>query len=538
MHAQATRPQRRNAYRMSVAALLAVALALLWLRPEPDRSQALQEEPSLSSPAAIAQDPAEDQAGPAAAAPAPARVAVFPFTASPADPAAEPLRIGLAEILIQRLGSSGEAEAVGRQSILAANLLGLDRTQAAALLDAAYVLDGRFELVGERLQLEAEFHDIRAGTRLWVHRDAGELELLQRLPDRLERRVRASLRASAGLYEVEVDAEAASPEVPVEAHLAYLKGRFASQRRTAQGLQRGLDWFERAVLLAPDYAPAWTGIAENRQLLVWYAGEWPNAMYPQALEAVERALALDPGAADAAATAGLILWTYRRDLAAAERALQGALAANPDSAEALHALGQLLALTGRHDEAVDLFQRALQIEPLSLVIRTDYGSTWLWNGDPATALEHYLYVLQLDPDFALAQLFAGLALVAMGQHEEASARLERAALLGGSPPLWRATLARNHAAAGRTAEARAMLEQLDAERSFRFVSPVALALVHLALEDRSSALAEIQRGLDEHDPMLIYLLAYPEFRALRGDPEFDALVADSRLEADRPGVLD
>jgi tetratricopeptide (TPR) repeat protein len=532
MHAPATRPQRRNAYRMGVAALLAIALALLWL------SQTSQEEPGLAAPAALPQSAADGQGGPVTSPPAPARVAVFPFTASPADPAAEPLRTGLAEILIQRLGSSGEAEAVGRQSILGATLLGLDRAQAAALLDAAYVLDGRFELVGERLRLEAEFHDMRAGTRLWIHHDEGELALLQRLPDLLERRVRASLRAAAGLSAVPIDDETASTEFPVEVDLAFLKGRFASQRRTAEGLQRGLEWFERAVLLAPAYAPAWTGIAENRQLLVWYAGEWPNTMYPQALEAVERALALDPDAADAAATAGLILWTYRRDLAAAERALRGALAVNPDSAEAMHALGQLLALTGRHDEAVALFQRALQIEPLSLVIRTDYGSSWLWNGDPATALDHYLYVLQLDPDFALAQLFAGIALIAMGEYEQAGARLERAALLGGSPPLWRATLARNHAGAGRTAEARALLEQLDAERSFRFVSPVALALVHLALGDRGKAMAEIQRGLDEHDPMLIYLLAYPEFLALRGDPEFEALVSRSRLEASRPAVLD
>lgn len=528
-------PARRlhpNAYGLGIAAILAIALAWLWLRPEPGGTQGLQEASPRASQAALVERPPGDHAVEVTPAPVPARVAVFPFTASPADPAADPLRVGLAEILIQRLGSSGEAEAVGRQSIFGAIRLGLDRTQAAALLDAAYVLDGRIELAGERVRLEAEFYDMRAGTRLWVHQDEGGLALLQRLPDLLERRVRASLSP------VPADDETAPPEIPVEAHLAFLKGRFASQRRTAEGLQRGLEWFEQAVLLAPAYAPAWAGIAENRQLLIWYAGEWPSASYPQALEAVERALALDPDAADAAATAGLILWTYRRDLVGAERALRSALAVNPDSAEALHGLGQLLALTGRRDEAVTLFQRALQIEPLSLVIRTDYGSSWLWNGDPATALEHYLYVLQLDPDFALAQLFAGLALIAMGRYEQAEVRLERALLLGGSPPLWRATLARNHAAMGRIAEARAMLEELEVDRSARFVSPVALALVHLALGDRGTALAEIRRGLDEHDPMLIYLLTYPELQALRGDPGFEALVARSGLEAGSPGAVD
>lgn len=509
------------------AAIAAGVAAALWLRPAgPAADGEAKAPPTVARAVANAGVGVATAETPGASLAWPKRVAVLPFTASPANPEADPLRLGLLEILIQRLGSSGEVEVVGRQSVLGVAALELGPGQAAVLLNAAYMLDGRLVLDAQEMELEVEFTDAHTGNTLWRARFTGDLGLLQRLPDQLERRIRDTLRAAANpSHEAVAEGEPARSEIPTEANLAYLKGRFAADQRTGEGLQRSLQWYARAIDLAPDYAAPWTGIAQAQQLLVWYAGVPPAEAYPEAMQAADTALQLEPDNAEAAAVIGLVLWTYRRDLAGAERALRRALELNPVSADALHGLAQLLALTGRLEESEAAFTRALEIEPLSLVMRTDFGSSLLWNGDPSGALEIYDYVLQLDPDFALAHMFTGLALHSLGRHDEATTRLERAAQLGGRPPLWLALLARTRAAAGDQPTARALLAELDAKRQSRFVSPVAIALVRLALGERNAALAELERALTEHDPLLIYLMSYPEFAALQGDPSFDRLLA-------------
>ncbi len=460
------------------------------------------------------------------------RIAVLPFTDSAPQADLAALRHGIAETLMQRLGSSGEVDVVGRDSVGNALALDIGTANIAVLLNASHVLDGRMLLDGDRITLEAILMDGDSGAPLWQARHTGDRATVQRLPDVLEQGIRAHLRThSPGQSSEKNDAPlriAPPVEVPAEAHTAYLNGRFAASRRTAEGLQRSLVWYARALEIAPDHAASWAGMAESRQLLVWYAGIPPHEAFPQALKAAQRALDIDPGQAGAAAVLGLVQWTYQRDPIAAEASMRRAVALNPGGAHGYHALGQLLAATGRMSEAETVFARAVALEPLSLVVRTDYATAHLFAGELETAVSLYDYVLELDPNFALARVFLAIAHIKSGQPVQAIGELEHAIRVGGRAPLWLAVLAHAHASAGRAAEARAVLGEIDGVAP-AFISPAALALVEIALGDRDAALDLLDRAFAKGDPFLIYLQVYPQFDGLRGDPRYDALLERSGL---------
>jgi tetratricopeptide (TPR) repeat protein len=245
---------------------------------------------------------------------------------------------------------------------------------------------------------------------------------------------------------------------------------------------------------------------------------------PEAKAAAHKALEIDGTLAEAHSSLAQVHLLYDWDLAASEREFKRALDLNPDYTAAHHWYSHCLLLRGRTEESLAESRRALELEPLNLVINVHLGWHYLYARQYDQAIEQFRRTLELDPGFPQAQRYAAWAFLQKGRHAEAIAAL-RAALggLGGTPPV-EAELGYALAVAGRRAEARAVLEGLSQPSSNRYVSPYSVALVHAGLGERDQALAWLDKAYDERSDYMVYLGLEPMLDSLRSDPRFGALV--------------
>jgi tetratricopeptide (TPR) repeat protein len=339
---------------------------------------------------------------------------------------------------------------------------------------------------------------------------------------------RAVARAIAMTLAPEADARLARARpVRPESYQDYLRGRYFLNRRTEAALRQALGYFRRAVAADPDYAPAHSGLAD----CYWSLGASsvvgglpPRQAMPEAKAAALKALEIDGTLAEAHASLANVHLLYDWDLSASEKEYKRALDLDPDYTASHHWYSHCLLPLGRTEESLAESRRALELEPLNLVINVHLGWHYLYARQYDQAIEQFRRALELDPTFPQAQRYAAWGFLQKGRHEEAIAAL-RAALSGlGRPPEVEAELGYARAVAGRRAEARAVLEGLSQPSSSRYVSPYSVALVHAGLGDRDQALAWLDKAYADRSDYMVYLGLEPMLDSLRSDPRFGALV--------------
>jgi len=312
-----------------------------------------------------------------------------------------------------------------------------------------------------------------------------------------------------------------------ESYQDYLRGRYFFNRKTEAALRQALGYFQRAVAADPGYAPAYTGLADCYWSLgasSTVGGLPPRQAMPEAKAAALKALEIDGTLAEAHSSLAQVHLLYDWDLAASEKEFRRALDLNPDYTAAHHWYSHCLLVLGRTDESLAESKRALEMEPLNLVIGVHLGWHYLYARQYDQAIEQFRKTLELDPAFPQAQRYAAWAYLQKGMRQEAIASL-RAALgrLGRNPEV-EGELGHALGVAGRRAEALAMLEGLRQLSSILYVSPYSVALVHGGLGDRDQALAWLEKAYVERSDYMPYLNREPMLDGLRSDPRFAALV--------------
>ena len=221
-----------------------------------------------------------------------------------------------------------------------------------------------------------------------------------------------------------------------EAYEAYLKGRYYWNKRTAEGMQKAVIYFQQAIDEDPSYGAAYSGLADCNSGLAWHGFRSPAEALPQANRAALKAIEIDPQSAEAHASLALVLH-HRWDWTGAEAEFKRALQLDPHYANAHHWYGDYLSVMGRHDEALLEARQALELDPLNLMIGTWVGLRYYLARKYDAAVEQGRSTVELDPNFAAAHLLLGETYVQTGQHEKGLAELQSAAgLSGNSPYIW------------------------------------------------------------------------------------------------------
>jgi tetratricopeptide (TPR) repeat protein len=313
-----------------------------------------------------------------------------------------------------------------------------------------------------------------------------------------------------------------------EAYEAYLKGRYYWNKRTADGMQKALTYFQQAINKDPAYGAAYSGLADCNSGLTWHGFKSPAEALPEANAAALKAIEIDPLSAEAHASLGLVL-DHRWDWVGAEAEFKRALQLDPRYANAHHWYGDNLSIMGRHDEALLEAKRALELDPLNLMIGTWVGLRYYLAHKYDLAIEQARNTVELDSNFAASHLLLGENYLRIGLSEKGLAELETAARLSGNSPLYLAQVAVAHASAGKKTEALQIIAQLETTSRTRYVSPYGLAQIYAALNDKEQTFKWLQNAYDDHAVWMSYLAVDPAFDGFRSDPRFQALLRRVRL---------
>lgn len=450
-----------------------------------------------------------------------ASIAVLPFVDMSEAGENEFFSDGMTEEILNALVRVKKLHVASRTSSFAFKGSKQDVRDIAGKLNVATVLEGSVRKAGSRLRITAQLIDAHNGYHLWSETYDRELEDVFAIQDDIAHSIVGALKIQF-LPEEESGRLVHQTTADLEAYELYLKGRFVYNRFTEQDLKRSLDFYQQALAIDEEYAQAYAGIADSWMNL---ADDWmpPEEAYPEAKRAAERAIELDDALAEAHTALGKVLGWYDWDFDRAELALRRAVAANPNYADAHWGLGTVLPTTGQLEEAVAELRTALSLDPLSPTFARFTARFLLYLRRYDEAIELGRKALEIDPQHVHARVHMGQAYLADGDPERALEVLRQGADVGEMVSV-QAYVAQALAALGREDEARALLQELEAQAAEGYVRDEFVAAAYGALGDLDGAFAALDRALNARSAGLIYLHLDPSYDPLRGDPRYARLV--------------
>jgi Tfp pilus assembly protein PilF len=311
-----------------------------------------------------------------------------------------------------------------------------------------------------------------------------------------------------------------------EAYQLYLKGKFSWNKRTGESLKQAAEFFRRAIEIDPNYALAYSGLAETYALFAAYSVAPGIDSLPQAKAAALRALEIDDQLAEARTALAYYLSFYDWDRDGAEKEYRRAIELKPNYATAHQWFGNHLSLQKRFDESIVLLRRAEELDQLSMIIGTNLGDTLLYAGKYDEAVAQYKRTIVRDPSFGYAHLALGIAYGTKGLYAEAIAKTREAIKLNyagkGYLGLWLAK-------SGKRDEAVKLLSELDQEAAGGYVGDYAFALIYIGLGGKEEALNRLDKEMLGRSEIVSYIAVAPELDDLRSEPRFKAMLKRMNL---------
>jgi len=446
-------------------------------------------------------------------------LAVLPLESLSGDASQDYFADGMTDELITDLGKISALRVISRTSVMPYKRVRKSLPQIARELSVDAVVEGTVLRSGEQVRITAQLIQASADKHLWAESYEGDLRDTLALQKKVARAIAEQIRINLTPQEQAVlkNVKVVNPE----AYEAYLKGRYFWNKRTADGLKKAIDYFNQAIEKDPNYAQAYTGLADSYALL----GDWeygilaPKEAFPRAKAAATKALELDNTLGEAHTSLAFSLDLFDWDWAAAEREFRRAIELNPGYATAHHWYAWHLSEMGRNREAIAEMRKAQNLDPLSLIISADVAEILLVAHSYDQAIEQSRKTIDMDPNFAVAHYELGQALVQKHMYKEAIAELQKAIELSGGSTTCTSNLAFAYAASGRRKEAVKILSDLK-NRSKQNASEI--ALMYVGLDEKDQAMTWLEKAYEERfNPSI---LLRPAFDPLRSDPRFQNLV--------------
>ncbi|MGI8990285.1 MAG: tetratricopeptide repeat protein [Bryobacteraceae bacterium] len=471
---------------------------------------------------------AEDLPGQPAAAEASA-IAVLPFANLSAEEENEYFSDGLAQELIHGLTRVEGLRVVAWNSAEKLKGTPYDFRAIGTQLNAGAVLTGSVRKAGDRVRIAAQLIEASTSLYLWSEVYDRQLKDLLAIQDEISRAIVGTLRIKfAGRLRIPALSKTCNPE----SHNSYLHGRFHLSKRTAEGINRSVECFERAIAEDPGCALSLAGLADACALLADYGLSKPGTVMPRAKQAALQALELDPSLGEAWTSLALIRSLYEWEWTEAEIWYRRAIELNPGYATVHHWYSvDYLAMMGRFDEALTEIELARQMDPLSTIIIEGHAFIHMLAGRYDEAIRTYRQALDLDPFFYKSYTSIGRTLIQKGQYAEAMEMLERGRSLAGDVPNILAALGQAHALAGNPDRARSFLGELRIAACCGYVPSTSFAIVYVGLGENERALDMLEEGCEHRELPLAGLKVHPVFDGLRGEPRFTGLLRRLNLIA-------
>ena len=453
-------------------------------------------------------------------------LAVLPFVDASRDAQSEFLADGMTETIINKLAELPQIKVMSRSTMFRYKGKNADPQDVGRQLKVKAVLTGHVLQLGNRLNIQTELVDVVDGTQLWGERYERPAADVFALQDDIAREISAKLRLKlTGDQEKRLVKRYTDDP---EAYALYVQGRFYWNKRTAAGFERAIALFNEAIAHDPNYALGYLGLADAYVVMGGYTGHTGEEQFTRAKAAVERALQIDPGLAEAYSTLALIDRNHF-EWQKAEDEFKHAIALKPNYATAHQWYAILLRHQRRFQESLVESRKAQALDPLSQIIGTNVALDLEANGRTAEAIEQLRHTVELDPTFAYARTILGRLYVQTGDVANGLREINAAIELSGRGDVPLAELGFSYAKLGRRDEALKIIEELKEKHRAKEAAPYIIAYVYGGLGDRQNAYRWWDIAVREHETSGEFNTLRGDFESWRSDPEFQRLLREVKL---------
>ena len=455
--------------------------------------------------------------------PSPIRsLAVLPLANLSGDPEQEYFADGMTEELITDLSKIGELRVISRTSVIGYKGAHKPLPQIARELNVDAVVEGTVQRSGGRVRVTAQLIEARTDRHVWAEGYERDLRDVLSLEGDVASAIAGEIRIQ--LTPQERGRVAGARPLDPEAHVQYLQGLYFWGKLDEENIKKSVAHFQKAIQIAPDYAPAYSALAFSFNLLASSEFAPSQENYTQAKKFAQKAIELDETLADAHAALGFALCYGDWNWPAAEKEFQRANALEPGGEGGHHVYALFLGDMGRTDEAIAEMKKDLALNPLSVLTLRNLGSLFEQAGQPQKAVEQFQRIAELDANSEEAHWSLGNAYRLQGKHSQAIAEFQQARTLSGDAPWDIAGLGLAYAAAGQRQQVNKILDELQKLSRRRYVSSYMVASIYAALGDKEHAFSWLGKSLGAHEDALVSLKVDPDLASLRNDPRFQELV--------------
>ncbi len=451
-------------------------------------------------------------------------LAVLPLINMSDDVNTEYLSDGITESIINCLSTVPNLRVIPRSTVFRYKGCEDDPQKIGEELGVCAILAGKILQIGDSLVVNVELIHIRQESQIWGEHYRHKMEDIFELQEKIANGISNTLK-------LKFTGEHAGKLVQnytenTQAYHYYLKGRyFVTTKRTEEWIKRGIELFQRAIELDPNYALAYSGMAEAYGFLASSTGGWlPREAYPKARAAAEKALQIDDTLGEAYCSLGFTSLLYEYDFEAAIKYFEKSIELTPTYANSHDGLGFCYKAFGQHDKAIEICKKVLELNPLSPFSHISLGYAYYFARRYDEAIRECEKALELEANTTFAYRNLGLVYLQKGDYEKAIEMLEKAVDLSGGTIAYETYLGFAYGISGMKEKALKILEDLQEISKKQYVSSYNFAMIHLGLGETNKTFEFLEKAYDERSGFMLFLNVEPMVDSLRSDSRFQDLI--------------
>jgi len=451
-------------------------------------------------------------------------LAVLPFQNLSGDPNQDYFSDGLTEEMIAQLGalSPDQLGVIARTTSMAYKHTSKSVEQIGSELGVAYVLESSVRRDGNQMRISVQLIRVHDQLHVWArsydrhisHSIELQEEVAKAVAEQIEVKLSASYKGRTNPHHLDAGANE-----------AYLRGRYFWNQFTPEGYLKAISYFQQAIARDPNFAEAYSGLADSYNFLVVTDSIPASEGHPKALEAARRAVSLGVDLAEPHASLAVAMARSEWNWAGAESEYTRAITLNPSYAMVHRLYASILGATRRHHEAWEQINEAMRLDPLSLPNNAEVVRTLYYARNYDQAIEQGQKAMQLDPNYVRSHFWLGRVYSQKGMHKEAIAASEKILESMPDSTLGLTEMAYSLAVAGQRKEARQILRRLEWRSASAFVPAYNFAVIHIALNEEEVAMRYMQQAYENRDWALLVLAVEPRLDPVRKDSRFQEILA-------------
>ena len=448
-------------------------------------------------------------------------IAVLPFKPLVASNRDEILEAGMADTLIGKLSATRELVVPSLMAVRKYDDGTRDTVATGRALRVNSVLEGSLQKAGDRIRVTARLIKTVDGTSIWSGTFNEKFTDVFAVQDSIAQKVAAALAVPLNAEEQERLIKRYTDNT--EAYQWYLRGRFYWNRYTEDGFRKSIEYFKQAIEKDPNYALAYSGLADTYSLLGDFSYALPKEAFAQARSYAEKALALDDALASAHLSLGIVKLFYDWDLPGAEKELRRAKEDEPNNAQGYHFYGHYLELAGRLEDAIAETKRGVDLDPTNLILTNEFAWAYYLSHRFDEAIALYKKNLEADPNFIYSAYQLAQCYQFKGMYKEARDELARIQKIDN----WYwipVEIACVDALTGKRSEAEKAIVELKERSTREYIDESVIAYIYVALGDKDQAFAWLEKAYESRAGNLPWIIVEPKYDPLRSDPRFAQLL--------------